>query len=237
MKVHFVVQQMGSTSDYHTFFVGERGWGFSVWVHNDELCELLEALDKARKAGASAEKVEALQARLDALKRNPAFAGEGPLPKSVQEQVNQLATDIKGLQPAVRRGTLTGSLDDLTVAEKKFVEDQLSQGRNIEIVPRGVSRTPDFKIDGLQREFKTLSGVADQTPDGLSKAMASRIMDGRGQAADIIVDARGQAGMTREIAERGIRRAYGADNKLGGKIQSITVILPDGSQITVLRAP
>lgn len=25
----------------HTFFVGGAGWGFSLWVHNDELCDLL----------------------------------------------------------------------------------------------------------------------------------------------------------------------------------------------------
>ncbi len=106
----------------------------------------------------------------------------------------------------------------------------------MEVVPRGAGRTPDFKIDGIQQELKTLSGVAKQTPDGLSSAMASRIMDGRGQATQIIVDARGQAGMTQEIAERGIRRAYGADNKLGGKIQSIRVI-GDGFDITVPRAP
>ena len=133
------------------------------------------------------------------------------------------------------RGTLTGSLDELTEAEKRFVEHQLSQGKNVEVVPRGAGRTPDFKIDGIQTELKTLSGVAKQTPDGLSSATASRIMDGRGQATQITVDARGQAGMTRDIAERGIRRAYGADNKLGGKIQSIQVI-GDGFELTVRRA-
>jgi filamentous hemagglutinin len=58
----------------------------------------------------------------------------------------------------------------------------------------------------------------------------------RGQATQIVVDARGQAGMTQEIAEQGIRRAYGADNKLGGKIYSIRVIGP-GFDITVPRVP
>jgi filamentous hemagglutinin len=134
------------------------------------------------------------------------------------------------------RGALIGSLEELTKGEKGFVEDLLSQGKNVEVVPRGTGRTPDFKIDGIQQELKTLSGVAKQTPDGLSTAMASRIMDGRGQATQIVVDAKGQAGMTQEIAERGIRRAYGADNKLGGKIQSIRVIGP-GFDITVPRAP
>ncbi len=52
-------------------------------------------------------------------------------------------------------------------------------------------------------------------------------MDARGQSPDIVIDAPEQAGITREIAERGILRAFGADNKLGAKIQSITVEGPD----------
>ncbi|GAB4145095.1 MAG: hypothetical protein Tsb009_17090 [Planctomycetaceae bacterium] len=51
----------------------------------------------------------------------------------------------------------------------------------------------------------------------------------------IIVDVRNQQGMTREIAERGVRRAYGADNATGGKIQSIRII-GDSFDITVLRS-
>jgi hypothetical protein len=158
--------------------------------------------------------------------------------RSCGECCSRSAADfvVAPAKAAVARGTLTGSLDGLTAAEKGFVEDLLSKGKNVEVVPRGVGRTPDFKIDGVQTELKTLSGVAKQTPDGLSAAMASRIMDGRGQAAQIIVDARGQAGMTKEIAERGIKRAFGADNATGKKIQSIRVI-GDGFDITVPRMP
>ena len=43
------------------------------------------------------------------------------------------------------------------------------------------------------------------------------------------MNARGQAGMTAEIAERGIGQAFGQDNKTGSKIQSITVITPEGT--------
>ena len=51
-------------------------------------------------------------------------------------------------------------------------------------------------------------------------------MNGRGQSGHIIVDARGQAGITKEIAERGIIRAFGADKVKKG-IQSIRIIGPD----------
>jgi hypothetical protein len=78
-------------------------------------------------------------------------------------------------------------------------------------------------IDGVLTEYKTIQDVAQQTPDALSGALARRVMDGRGQAAHIIVDVR-PVGMTEDVAQRGIRRAYGADNVTGGRIQSIRVI-------------
>ena len=31
-------------SECHTFFVAGAGWGFSVWVHNEELCNLVAVL-------------------------------------------------------------------------------------------------------------------------------------------------------------------------------------------------
>jgi hypothetical protein len=72
-------------------------------------------------------------------------------------------------------------------------------------------------------------------------------MDARGQASHVLIDARNQEGITEEIAERGIRRAYGADSNTGrsqksmdrgdtekGSIQSIRIIGKD-FDITVLR--
>jgi len=167
----------------------------------------------------------------------PAGIPEKPLPKSPPPQ----SSGGGPLPPVINstsvvRGTLIGKLEDLTEAERKAAEYLLSQGRNVEIVPRGANRTPDFKIDGVLTELKTLTGVVDQTSNGLSSAMASRIMDGRGQAEHILVDVSGQAGMTIEVARRGIVRAYGADNKLGKKINSIRVI-GNGFDILTPRMP
>lgn len=131
-------------------------------------------------------------------------------------------------------GKLTGSLDGLTAVEKRFVQESLDRGHDVEIVPTGPNRTPDFKIDGALTELKTVSGVQKQTADALSSALANRIMNGRGQAENIVVDARDQPGMTEEVARRGIRRAFGADNATGGKIQTITVLTPEGV-VTVRR--
>ncbi|MGJ7615634.1 MULTISPECIES: hypothetical protein [unclassified Variovorax] len=102
-------------------------------------------------------------------------------------------------------------------------------GRNVEIIPTSSNRTPDFKIDGVHYELKTMANVFNESSDGISKALSSTIMDARGQSGKIIVDARGQNGMTPEIAERGIARAFGRGNQSGSKIESITVITQSGT--------
>ena len=119
--------------------------------------------------------------------------------------------------------------------------DQLlrQEGREVKANPmegvRGAGRQGDRLVDGVPTEEKSISGVKKPDADSLSSAIARRVMDGRGQARNIIVDTRQQTGVTREIAERGIRRAYGADNATGAKIQSIRVIGTD-FDITLPRA-
>ncbi len=54
-------------------------------------------------------------------------------------------------------------------------------------------------------------------------------MAARGQSANIIIDARGQAGMTADIAQRAVIRAFGVDNRTGATIQTITIITPQGT--------
>ena len=109
-------------------------------------------------------------------------------------------------------------------------------GRNVEVIPTGAGRTPDFRIDGTRYELKTVSGVKNADSDGISSAISSRVMDGRGQSSDIIVDARQQQGMTRAIGERAASRAYGADEATGrSSINSITIFTPAGVVSTSRR--
>src|SRR5438105_2088054 len=75
---------------------------------------------------------------------------------------------------------------------------------------RGARRRTGRTTRRVLTEYKTLEGVKGQTADKLSVAIANRVMNGRGQAANIVVDARPQPNVTLEIAERGINRAYGA---------------------------
>ena len=142
---------------------------------------------------------------------------------------------VAGTAAAV--GKLIGSTDSLTSAERSFIGEMIAGGKTVEVIPSSnAGRSADFLIDGTKYELKTMTDVASHTSDGLSKAISSAAMDARGQSGDIIIDARNQPGMTPDIAQRGINRAFSADSKSGSKIQSITVITSQGT-VYVPRLP
>ncbi|WP_423758930.1 contact-dependent inhibition toxin BcpA [Burkholderia sp. NLJ2] len=134
---------------------------------------------------------------------------------------------------AAAAGKLIGSTENLTAAERGFINEMVSGGRTVEVIPSSnVGRSGDFLIDGKKYELKTMTNVVKQDSDGLSKAISSTAMDARGQSGDIIIDARNQPGMTPEIAARGISRALSRDSGSGEKIQSITIITSQGTVYT-----
>ena len=138
--------------------------------------------------------------------------------------------DLAGV--AGNLGKLIGSTAGLTKAEIDFAYERIASGRTVEIIASSnAGRSADFVIDGVKVELKTMSNVANQTADGLSAALSSRIMDARGQSGNIVVDARGQAGMTPEIALRGIQRAVGRDADIGSRIESVTIITTRGTVV------
>ena len=123
-------------------------------------------------------------------------------------------------------GSLTGDVQSLKPAELRFANELRALGNHVEIIPRGKDQTPDFKINGIEHELKTVTNVVRTDADGLSKSISSTIGDARSQSSRVIIDARGQAGMTLEAAGQAVRRAYGADNSQ--KIMSITILTPQG---------
>ncbi len=134
-------------------------------------------------------------------------------------------------------GKLIGSVDGLTTAEQSFIGEMVSGGKTVQVIPStNAGRTADFFIDGTKYELKTMTSVVNQTSDGLSSAISTTAMNARAQSGNIIIDARGQAGMTSEIAQRGINRAFSADSRTGAKIESITIITPEGT-VYVPRTP
>ena len=96
--------------------------------------------------------------------------------------------------------------------------------------PGEEDRRPDILLDGVPTELKAVGGVRvaglveDDLAKKLSGSIASRIMDARGQAANIVVDLREQEGITQEIAETAMGRAFGADARAG--IESVRFIGP-----------
>lgn len=124
-------------------------------------------------------------------------------------------------------GTLTGSLDGLTAAEKTVINDLTTAGKNVEIIPKTtLSKTPDFLVDGVKTELKTL-----QNPN--TNTGMKRIQEGFEQGAEkVIIDAR-QSGLTPSQAREIIDRAAGkfADKKIPGKVEIWT------SEGTIAYAP
>ena len=115
-------------------------------------------------------------------------------------------------------------------AEEAAVAGQLvAEGHTVEALVESSVRTADFLVDGKRTELKSISNITSQDPSG---ALARRILDGAGQAPNIIADLRRQAGMTEELALRAVRRAFGADR--AGRVQSVRLI-GQGFDVTVPR--
>lgn len=109
----------------------------------------------------------------------------------------------------------------LSVSEQAIADLLVGEGRTVkalsESTVNGV-RTADFMVDSVRTELKTIANIEGTTADKISASLGRRILDGAGQGKHIIADVRGQAGMSESIAERAIRRAYGAEIKNAGKM-------------------
>ena len=109
----------------------------------------------------------------------------------------------------------------LSVHEAAIANKLVAEGHTVEALPESNVRTADFLVDGARTELKSISNITSADPSG---ALARRILEGAGQAPNIIVDLRQQSGMTLELAQRAVRRAYGAD---GGRLENVRLIGPD----------
>jgi contact-dependent growth inhibition (CDI) system CdiA-like toxin len=115
-------------------------------------------------------------------------------------------------------------------AEETAIANQLvAEGHTVEALAESTTRTADFLVDGVRTELKSISNITSPDPSG---ALGRRILDGAGQAPNIIADVRAQADMTEELARRAARRAYGADS--AHRIQSVRLI-GQGFDVTIPR--
>ncbi len=160
---------------------------------------------------------EAYQADKIQRLENPAF--------NDNQQISSTQLPINNDLPTA--GIMTSKQSEADERERSIDRYLEGRGHSVEINPKesvdGAGRQGDRYIDGKLTEYKSIHNVKNVTSNGLSAAISSRAMDARGQAPHIIIDTREQAGMTEEIAEKGIKRAYGSDRK-ERKIQEIRII-------------
>ena len=117
-------------------------------------------------------------------------------------------------------GNVTGKFvdtttDTMTKRERQVVDDLVGQGKMVERIPKNPdTRTPDFKIDGVKTELKTLENPNTNT--GM-KHIREAFKQG---AETVIIDAR-SSGLTKELADEIVSRAKGIypDKALPGKVE------------------
>ena len=143
-----------------------------------------------------------------------AAAGESALARGAAAAGSPNPEDPNG-DDKTKRGRLIGKLDGLTSDERQMIQDLLSSGKDVEIIPRSSEqgvKTPDFLVDGVKTELKTLNGTSLNTP-------VKRILEGFEQGAEtVIIDAR-KTGITMQEAEKIIDRVIGKLGKLPGTIE------------------
>jgi WXG100 family type VII secretion target len=171
-----------------------------------------------------------------AIGRGVMFAGSAIVGTKGADKVGKaLGITGKGAKAAGTVGKLVNASGRvLSEAEEVVARMLVSEGKVVEVVAESTAtgvRTADFLVNGVKTELKTISNV---TSKDVSGAVARRALDGAGQAPQIILDTRAQAGFTRGLAERAARRAYGADKV--GRIQELRII-GDGFDITIPRQP
>ncbi|MCL1852417.1 MAG: hypothetical protein FWF88_05220 [Peptococcaceae bacterium] len=121
---------------------------------------------------------------------------------------------------------IDNTTDPMTKGEKMVVDDLVAQGKSVERIPANPKvegGTPDFKVDGINTELKTLENANTNT--GMK-----RVQQGFSQGAEnVIIDAR-NSGLTKAQAEEILARAKGKypDGQLPGTVE----IWIDGQVIT-----
>ncbi len=141
---------------------------------------------------------------------------EGSTPKHISDVPSKNSYTISKLEWQEKRGTLTGKPDKLTADERKMIEDLLSSGKTLQIISKSNVdhvKTPDFLINGVKTELKTLNGSSHNTP-------IKRIQEGFKQhASTVIIDAR-KTNLSIDDLVEVISRARGIYNgQLPGEVQ------------------
>lgn len=129
-------------------------------------------------------------------------------------------------QPLGKKGVVSGDPIGRTMDEISFAEELANMGNNVQwTVHDSTQKNADFFINGVKSELKTSKTKVNDSE--LSRKLAKDAYSARKQARYIIIDARNQPGMTQDIAEIAIKRAFGK-NKSAEEIMEITILTKDG---------
>ena len=123
-----------------------------------------------------------------------------------ENPVGQMAgTENPSGQSSNGVGKIIGTTSGLTQAEKKVVDYYIEQGKNVEIIskdPSATEKTPDFMIDEVTVELKTIS-------NSNVNSVVTKIQNGFQQsAAKVLIDA-SNSGLSAQQAQEAINRAVG----------------------------
>lgn len=112
-----------------------------------------------------------------------------------------------------KAGIIKGSLDGLKQHERIFVNDLISQGKNVEIIPKGPGKTPDFFVDCVKTELKTLKPQGGEA--NLNTAI-TRIKEGFQQQPEVVILDGRSVSLTKAQAQNVISRTVGTFKESGG---------------------
>ena len=140
--------------------------------------------------------------------------------KLAKEEVGRLTKEAEG-KLAKQEVKTSGKLiieegRTLSASEKGFADKMVAEGKVVK-APKEVNaqnvKNPDFEIDGKIVEFKYVSDLKGKDVDTLSSGLSRRILDGGSQASRVTLNVTDQAEMTKEVAERSLKRAFGSLRK------------------------
>lgn len=125
---------------------------------------------------------------------------------------------VQGTKKLIKEtGKVKGSLNGLSDAEKKVVSDLVASGKNVEIIPKDPAakvKSPDFKVDGVTTELKTLENLNTNTG-------TKRIKEAIKQGAEVVIIDGRSAGLSKNQAQEIINRAAGRyeNKKIPAKVE------------------
>jgi len=155
----------------------------------------------------------------------PIVVGAATVPKAAPQSLKTLGgipeVEVSTAQTISQTTRKFGRLEieqgrKLSPSEQRFADKMVAEGKVVKArkeVNQPNVKNPDFDIDNEVVEFKYVSDLKGANAERLSAGLSRRILDGGSQASKVTLDATDQVGMTKEIALKAVKRAFGSLRK------------------------